>query len=181
VLFAGRLALQKGVGDLITALDLLQHVEPGLRTLIVGDGPLRESLQELTRSFHLSDAVRFLGHRQDVPRLLAASDLLVLPSYYEGLPNVVLEAMRFRKPVVATAAPGTTEVVADKQTGLLVPMRDPKELARAIRAVVEDRELARRLGEAGRARVEAEFRAATMVERFAGLYEELAKVKGLGV
>lgn len=177
-IFIGRLAAQKAVADLITALDLLQHVTPSLRTLIVGDGPLRERLQDLTNAFRLTDAVRFLGHRQDVPRLLAASDVLVLPSYYEGLPNVVLEAMRFRKPVVATAAPGTTEVVADKQTGLLVPLREPKELARAIRAVVEDADLARRLGEAGRARAEAEFRAVTMVERFAALYEELANAKG---
>ena len=68
--------------------------------------------------------MRFLGHREDVPRLLAAADLLVLPSSYEGLPNVVLEAMRFRKPVVATAAPGTTEVVVDGETGVLVPIGD---------------------------------------------------------
>ena len=73
-------------------------------------------------AYHLDGRVRFLGHRDDVPRLLAAADLVVLPSAYEGLPNVVLEAMRFRKPVVATAAPGTTEVVVDGQTGLLVPI-----------------------------------------------------------
>ena len=69
--------------------------------------------------------VRFTGHRDDVPQLLAAADLLVLPSLYEGLPNIVLEAMQSALPVVATAAPGTTEVVVDGQTGLLVPLRDP--------------------------------------------------------
>src|SRR4029077_1011946 len=106
-------------------------------------------------AFGLDDKVRFLGHRDDVPRLLAASDLLVLPSLYEGLPNVVLEAMRFRKPVVATAAPGTTEVVVDGETGLLVPVKTPTALAKAIRAVLRDPSLARRLGEAGRTRVEA--------------------------
>ena len=121
--------------------------------------------------------VLFLGHRDDVPRLLAATDALVLPSSYEGLPNVVLEAMRSRKPVVATEAPGTTEVVVDEQTGLLVPMRNPAALARALMRVIDDPTLARRLGEAGRARVEAEFRAARMVDRFAALYEALAKVK----
>jgi glycosyltransferase involved in cell wall biosynthesis len=178
-LFAGRLAPQKGVEDLVAALDLLQHVRPDLRTLVVGDGPLRSRLVETAHAYRLDSLVRFPGHREDVPRLLAASDLLVLPSLYEGLPNVVLEAMRFRKPVVATAAPGTTEVVEHGRTGLLVPVHDHPALAQAIRTVLADRDLAHRLGEAGRARAEAEFRAETMVARFAALYEELAKAKGL--
>jgi glycosyltransferase involved in cell wall biosynthesis len=181
VLYVGRLAAQKGVDDLIRALDLLQHVRPDLRTLIVGDGPLRSQLEETTRAFRLDGAVRFLGHRDDVPRLLASADVLVLPSLYEGLPNVVLEAMRARKPVVATAAPGTTEVVADGRTGLLVPVHDPTALARAIRTVVEDPALARRLGDEGRARVESEFRADAMISQFADLYERLARSKGLAV
>ncbi len=179
ILFAGRLAEQKSVDTLLAALDLLQHVRPDVRTLIVGEGPLRSRLEEMARAFRLFEGkkVRFLGHRDDVPRLLAASDLLVLPSLYEGLPNVVLEAMRFRKPVVATAAPGTTEVVADGVTGLLVPLRDPVNLTRALRRVIEEDGLARRLGEAGRARVEAEFGVGLMIERFAALYEQLARDK----
>ncbi len=181
VLFVGRLAAQKGVADLIAALDLLQHVRPDLRALIVGDGPLRSQLEETAHAFRLDGAVRFLGHRDDVPRLLAAADLLVLPSLYEGLPNVVLEAMRARKPVVATAAPGTTEVIADGRTGLLVPVHDPTALARAIRTVVEDPALALRLGAEGRARVESEFRADAMISQFAELYERLARAKGLAV
>jgi len=181
VLFVGRLAPQKGVKDLIAAFDLLQHIRPDYRLLIAGDGPLRADLDDLASAFRLNPMVRFLGHRDDVPSLLAAADLLVLPSYYEGLPNVVLEAMRFRKPVVATSAPGTTEVVADGQTGILVPMHQPTALAQAIRVVLDDREMSARYGEAGRARAEAEFRATTMVERFASLYEELAKGKGLAV
>ena len=179
VLFVGRLAAQKAVDDLLSALDVLQHVRPDLRALIAGDGPLRERLEEHAAAVGLRPSVKFLGHREDVPQLLAASDLLVLPSLYEGLPNVVLEAMRFRKPVVATAAPGTTEVVADGVTGLLVPMRNPVELARAIRRVIEEPGLAQRLGEAGRARVESEFRAATMIERFAELYERISREKNV--
>ena len=127
----------------------------------------------------LDGRVRFLGHRDDVPRLMAAADVVVLPSAYEGLPNVVLEAMRFRKPVVATAAPGTTEVVVDGETGLLVPVGNVMLLARAIRDLVRDPVLASRLGEAGRARVEAHFRADTMVAQFAELYENLARSKGI--
>jgi glycosyltransferase involved in cell wall biosynthesis len=149
--------------------------------LIVGDGPLRSQLEATAHAFRLDGAVRFLGHRDDVPRLLASADLLVLPSLYEGLPNVVLEAMRARKPVVATAAPGTTEVVIDGRTGLLVPMQDPPALAQAIRTVIEDRDLAQRLGAGGRARVESEFRADAMISRFADLYERLARARGLAV
>jgi glycosyltransferase involved in cell wall biosynthesis len=176
LLFAGRLAAQKCVEDLIDAVDLLQHVMPRLRTWIVGDGPLRERLEERARAFELiaTDRLRFWGHRDDVPRLMWASDIVVLPSRYEGLPNVVLEGMRMSKPVVATAAPGTTEVVRDGETGLLVPIGKPVELARAIRQVAEDPELAARLGSAGRRRVEEEFRLDEMIARYATLFEELA-------
>jgi glycosyltransferase involved in cell wall biosynthesis len=179
VLFAGRLAAQKRIDDLVKALDLLQHIQPDLCTVIAGDGPLRDHLEGLTRSYCLTQRVRFMGHRDDVPRLMAAADLVVLPSSYEGLPNLILEAMRLSKPVVATAAPGTTEVVVDGQTGLLVPIGDPQILARAMRNVIRDAELAGRLGAAGRARIETEFRLDTMIARFGALYETLAHEKGV--
>jgi glycosyltransferase involved in cell wall biosynthesis len=181
MLFAGRLAEQKDVHTLLKAADILQHVEPAAVTLIAGDGPLRERLTDRARAYDLlgTGRARFLGHRDDVPALLAASDLLVLPSRYEGMPNVVLEAMRSRKPVVATAAPGTTELVIDGQTGRLVPIGDARALAAALRDAIRDPGARRRWGEAGRARVEAEFGAERMVERFAGLYERLARGKGL--
>lgn len=179
ILFAGRLAPQKGVADLIAAIDLMRYGQPEVRTLIVGDGPLRAQLEEQVEAFRLTDEVRFLGHRDDVPRLLAAADLLVLPSLYEGLPNVVLEAMRFSKPVVATSAPGTTEVVSHERTGLLVPPQNPPALAQALRTLLRDPERARKMGAEGRACVESEFRADTMITRFADLYERLAKAKGI--
>jgi glycosyltransferase involved in cell wall biosynthesis len=180
VLFAGRLAEQKRVGDLLKALDLLQHVQPEVGTLIAGDGPLRDHLEETAHGYHLDGRVRFLGHREDIPRLLAASDMLVLSSAYEGLPNVVLEAMQFAKPVVATAAPGTTEVVVDGETGFLVPIGDVTGLTRSIRDLVRDPALARRLGAAGRARAAAHFGADAMIARFAELYEQLARSKKIG-
>ena len=89
--------------------------------------------------------------------------------------------MQLSKPVVATAAPGTTEVVVDGQTGLLVPIGNPPLLARAMRDVIRDPAMARRLGEAGRARALAEFRAETMITKFAELYEQLARSKGVAV
>jgi len=180
-LFAGRLAPQKRVGDLLKVLDLLQHVQPDLRTAIVGEGPMRRELEKLAGQYDLAEKVRFLGHRDDVPRLMAAADVVALTSEYEGLPNVVLEAMMLGKPVVATAAPGTTEVVVDGATGVLAPIGDIPLLARGLRDLVRDPRRAQALGAAGRARALADFRADAMVARFADLYERLAAAKGLAV
>lgn len=181
LLFAGRLAPQKAVEDLLRALDLLQHVRPEVVTWIAGDGPERSRLEALASAFRLGDRVRFLGHREDVPALLASADLLVLPSRFEGLPNVVLEAMQAGKPVVATAAPGTAELVVDGETGRLVPVGDARALAQAIRAVVDDPALSERLGEGGRRRVASHYDAAAMIAGYAALYERLARSKGLAV
>ena len=177
VLFAGRLAEQKGVGDLLKALDVLQHVQADVRNADRRRRSPPLSAGGIGLPLPPDDRVRFLGHREDVPRLLAAADLVVLPSAYEGLPNLVLEAMLFRKPVVATAAPGTTEVVLDGQTGVLVPIGNPPLLARAIRDVVRDGALAQRLGQAGREHVLAHFATQTMIDRFSAS-TELAATKG---
>lgn len=177
ILFAGRLAAQKRVGDLLRALDLVQIVQPDMRAAIVGEGPLRAELERTARDYDLTERTRFLGHRDDVPRLMAAADIVILPSEYEGLPNVVMEAMSLRKPVVATAAPGTTELVIDGETGVLVPVGDIPALARAARDLIRDPDRARELGEAGRRRIETEFRADAMIARFAELYERLAAAK----
>lgn len=177
VLFAGRLAPQKRVRDLLKALDLVQIVQPDMRAVIVGDGPQRAELERIARAYELMERLRFLGHRDDVPRLMAAADIVVLPSEYEGLPNVVMEAMALSKPVVATEAPGTTELVVSGVTGALVPIGQVPALAREIRDLIRDPARARAMGEAGRARVAAEFQASAMIARFAELYERLAAEK----
>lgn len=177
ILFAGRLAEQKRVADLLFALDLLQHVRDDVKTWIVGSGPLERELKERARAHRLEAKVSFLGHRADVPRLLSAADVCVLPSAYEGLPNIVLEAMCSEVPVVATAAPGTTELIEDGVSGLLVPVGKPAELTRAMRKIILDPELGRRLAGAAKARVTAEFSAAKMAAEFAALYERLAEAK----
>ena len=112
---------------------------------------------------------------------MEAADVVVLPSSYEGLPNVILEAMWCQKPVVATAAPGTTELVVDGQTGALVPVGDIMLLARAIRDLVRDPLRAHRFGQAGRTRVESHFNSAKMISEFANMYESLAHSKGVAV
>ena len=125
--------------------------------------------------------VRFLGHREDVPALLAASDLLVLPSLYEGLPNVVLEAMNQGKAVVATDAPGTNELVVHEKTGLLVPRGEPKALARALRDLIRDPYRRQLFGAEGRAHLSPQFRLEAMIQAHAELYESLARTKGRAV
>ena len=121
----------------------------------------------------MADRVHFLGFRSDVPDLLAACDIFVLPSLCEGLPLAILEAMAAWKPVVATAISGTDETVVHGVTGLLVPPADPAALAGAIQSLLADPEASRRLGLAGRARVAREFLVETMVARVEAVYQEL--------
>lgn len=177
VVFAGRLAAQKRVDDLIHAMDLLLHIHPRVHTLILGDGPLRQRLEEMVRNLQHEDAIHFLGHRDDVPRLLAAADVLVLPSSYEGLPNVVMEAMALGIPVAATAAPGTTELIENDRSGLLVALGRPPELAQAIRVLLTDHELAARLAREARERVKTMFRLDSMIAAYADLYESVISTK----
>jgi glycosyltransferase involved in cell wall biosynthesis len=127
----------------------------------------------------IREQVVFLGHREDIPELLALCDLFVLPSHFEGLPVSVIEAMAAAKPVVATDVGGTNEAVAHGETGLLVPARQPEALAGAINSILGDPGLARRFGTAGRARAQREFSAEVMVQRVTRVYEEVLEERGL--
>jgi sugar transferase (PEP-CTERM/EpsH1 system associated) len=169
----GRLHPVKGTSYLLQAFaDLApDHAEAIL--LLVGDGPQRAQLQELVRCLENPERVQFLGNRSDVSRLLHAMDVFVLASVWEGMPNVALEAMAVGLPVVATAVGGTPEAVVDGETGLLVPPRDPGGLARAIARLLRDPELRRKMGQAGRRRVEQHFSVERMVYQTERLYEEL--------
>jgi len=169
VLTLARLAPQKGLDTLVAAAQLL----PEAVFAVAGDGPERGALEAQAATLGLADRMRFLGHRQDVPALLDSCDVLVLPSLFEGLPLAVLEAMAAGKPVVASRIGGTDEAVLDGVTGLLVPPSDARALARAVREVLSDPPLARRLGAAGRARVQAEFSARRMVSAVEATYDEV--------
>jgi glycosyltransferase involved in cell wall biosynthesis len=169
VLTAARLAPQKGLEFLLGAAAML----PEANFVIAGDGPDRSTLAVRAEAAGLADRVRFLGSRRDIPDLLAACDVFVLPSLIEGLPLSVLEAMAAARPVVATRVPGTDEAVVDGETGMLVPPRDPEALAHAIRSVLSNPERAARFGAAGRARVIADFSTQRMVAAVVQQYEEL--------
>lgn len=174
LLEVGRLCEVKGQRELIEALSRLTRNDVTL--LLAGEdvesaGAYRHALERRARDLGVADRVRFLGRRDDVPGLLAAADVLVLPSWIEGLPLVVLEAMAAGVPVVATSVGGTPEAVVDGETGLLVPSRDVDALAGAIDALLSDPERAQRLGAAGRRRARERFDADAAAQRVVGLYD----------
>jgi glycosyltransferase involved in cell wall biosynthesis len=146
---------------------------PEATFVLAGDGPLRPRLEELARSLGLAERVLFLGHRDDVPALLASCDLFVLPSLYEGLPLSLLEAMASGRPAIATDVPGSNEVVHHAESGLLVPRADPLALADAIRRLLADPAAAERLARAGRARVDRDFSVERMVRGVEAVYDQL--------
>ena len=167
-----RLVPLKHVDDLLRAAAVVRRDRPGLRLVVVGDGPQRAVLEAEAERLGLRGAARFLGERADIPELLAAMDVFVHPSESEGHPNAVLEAMASGLPVIAAAIPGVDELVRDGETGVLVPPGDPAELARAIGALLDRPDLAGELGLAGQALIARQFDVTTMVWRFEEVYEQ---------
>ena len=174
----GRLTADKGGQDvLIRAVGRVRATCPQVRLVMVGDGPLRPGLEELTAQLGLTDTVIFTGLRSDVPRLLSALDVFVLPSEREALPVAVLEAMAAGLPVVATRVGGIPEVVEDGATGFLVPPGDVAAMHRILERLTGDPALAARLGAAGQAHVQAHFTVQQMVRQVERLYDQLAQRK----
>lgn len=171
---------QKGHVVLLEAMARVLQRRPRARALLVGEGPLRQAVEQKAHALGLSHAVVLTGLRRDVPQVLALLDLFVLPSLWEGLPVSVLEAMAAGRPVVATRVGGVPEAVEHGVTGLLVPPRDPRALAAAIIRLLEDAELRRSMGRAGRERVEQQFSIAATVRRTEALYERLLRQNGIG-
>jgi glycosyltransferase involved in cell wall biosynthesis len=169
VLTTARLDSQKGLDHLVRAAVLV----PDATFVIAGDGPLRSRLEDLASALGVADRVRFLGHRADVPALLANCDVFVLPSLYEGLPLSLLEAMASRRPVIATDVPGSNEVVRHAESGWLVPPANPPALADAIRRLLDDPAGAERMASAARARVEREFSIERMVRGVEAVYDQV--------
>ena len=175
-LYVGRLDGQKGLPVLLDAAARVVAARPtrDWHLALAGDGPDRAALTSLAASHPaLAGRVHWLGRRDDVPALLHACDLLVLPSLWEGMPNVVLEAMAARRAVVATRVEGTEDLVAPGRNGWLVPPADPAALADALLDAAADPDRLRRFGAAARARVEADFTPARMVAAYERLWAGL--------
>lgn len=165
----GRLHPAKGHADLLCALAQLNTEGIMLRSLLVGSGELHDEIAADVERRGLQGQVILTGQRADVPRLLAALDVLVMPSRWEGLPITLLEAMAMGKPVVATKVGGIPDVVTDGQEGLLVPAGDVESLTNALRRMLTDAGLRQRCGESARATLLARYD----VRRTAQAYESL--------
>lgn len=170
----GRLEAVKDQGTLLEAFVRLRELDPQafprLRLILVGEGSLRPALEARARAAGVADQVWFAGARDDIPELLRALDLFVQPSRAEGISNTIMEAMATGLPVVATDVGGNDELVREGETGRLVPAEDPGAMARALQAF-GDAAVRRRMGAAGRARAEAAFSLAAMVDRYLEVYD----------
>lgn len=164
---------------LIDAFAELVHTRPELRLVLVGEGPMRPDLERQVAALDITDRVRLHGAVLDPRPLYGAFDVVVQASISEGMPNVLLEAASSGRPIVATAAGGSPEIIVDGLTGLLVPTEDRGALAAAMQRLVADPDLAGRLGAAARAHVSSAFGMERFVAEFGDLYDELAAAKGV--
>jgi glycosyltransferase involved in cell wall biosynthesis len=176
----GRLSAQKDYPTFLHAAAEVARAEPDTDFVVVGEGEDRPALEALARSLGIADRVRFTGVRNDVPAILGAVEVLALSSIFEGLPNVVLEAMAMGAVAVATDVGGCRELIAHEETGLLVAPRNPTALASALLRVLRDRPLAVRLAGSARRRVEGEFSLDKMARRTEAVYETLLARAGRG-
>ena len=185
VTMAARLLYDKGLNEFAHAARIVMAHRPAVQFIVAGavDPGNRESASEDDLSRWSAEyGVRFIGHRDDMPAVLAASEIVALPSYYpEGVPRILLEATAMGRPIVATQLPGIIDTVEDGVTGVLVPPRDSEALANAILELVDDPDLRRRYGAAGRKKAEREFDDVAVADRYIAEYARLWRVKqGLG-
>jgi len=174
---------EKRIDVLINAAPAVLQRYPDAEVLIVGEGSCRDELVTLAARNGITDRVRFLGHRDDIPTVLSQADLFVLSSRSEAFPNSIIEAMAAGLPVVATAVGGIPELVDDGRTGRLVPSGDPAAFARAVIDVLDRPELAEKFGRAGRAVIQHSYSFDRMIEQFESLYStelEHAQVRASG-
>ncbi len=175
----GRIAPEKGHQYLLEAAKLLGDRYP-IRYVVIGDGPDEVAIKQMAQDMGLADRVIFTGFRDDANNAINALDIAVVPSVWnEPCSAVVQQGMALHKPVIGTRAGGTPEMIAEGETGLLVPVKDAGALADAIALLAGDAFLRRRMGQAGRARVEELFSLSVMTDKIEELYRrEYAKARG---
>jgi glycosyltransferase involved in cell wall biosynthesis len=175
ILAAGRLSPEKGFDVLINAASQVVKENPHTGFVIFGDGVERAALSKQIQTLGLQSHVALAGFTDQLDQYLPNAEIVVLPSRSEGLPNVALEASAAGVPVVATAVGGTPEVVAEGETGFLVPSEDAIAMAKRIGQLLGNDELRKQFGQAGRVRMEEEFSFEAQAERYVSLYESVAK------
>jgi glycosyltransferase involved in cell wall biosynthesis len=169
----GHLGVEKGHIFFLESAKIILENNPETRFVIIGDGYMKDELIDKTRQMGIEDHVIFTGFRRDIPDIMNAIDILVLPSVNEGMPMVILEAMSASKPVVATKVGGIPEIIVDGETGYLVPPYDANRLAEAVLKLIDDPEKAKDFGNAGFKRMKTYFSADQMADKTQNLYESL--------
>lgn len=175
----GRLTEQKGQYVLLTAIKKVIDAGKQIHCLIVGQGEQGEYLKKFVEKIGIENNVLFLGNRDDVEMILSAADVFCLSSFWEGMPNVVLEAMAMGLPVVATSVAGTQEAVIDGETGFLVPIGDSDELAKRLLLLIQNPGLQVNLGINGRQRAVNFFSLENMVDQTKSLYKEMLQEENI--
>jgi len=177
----GRLDPQKGFVNLIDAFSRIARDRADAHLLIIGDGPLKSVLEQAVQNSPAGSRIHLLGRREDVPALLKASRLFVLPSIWEGMPNVVLEAAAAGIPIVATDVEGVSEILGERRSdirferGWRAEPADVHSLAKALEDAMSDEQQACRIASVAQAAIRSEFTWDAMVSRYSRLYEDLLK------
>jgi len=167
----GRLDNNKGISQLLMAAKLLLHEFNNIVFLIVGDGPARQKLCDESENMGINDHVIFTGYSNDIPAILSAIDIFVLPSFIEGLPMVLLEAMAAGKPVIATRVGEIPRVLEHGKSGIIVEPGDIMQLKDAVKSLIKDNELLCSLAEYANERVEKEYSSKRMATHYVKEYE----------
>jgi glycosyltransferase involved in cell wall biosynthesis len=173
IIFVGTLDYRKNVSLLITAIKMLKDAGILVTLDIIGDGPEFLQLQKMTGSLDIADKINFLGAFSEIAPFLQRAHIFVLPSQFEGLPNVVLEAMACGLPVIATQVGGVPDIIQHRVNGLLIPPGDTDAICAAIRELFDNATLAEELGMRARQTVVAHFSLSAIADRYAELYKTL--------
>jgi glycosyltransferase involved in cell wall biosynthesis len=171
---AGRISPEKGFDVLVEAAAIVCRSRPEIGFIHFGEGRLRKRLEQRTKELGLDDCFLLAGFRADLDRLIPVLDLVVIPSFTEGLPNVALEAFASATPVVGTAVGGVPEVIEHGISGFLVPPGDPQPLARSILEILSSEDRRRAMGERGRHRIQNDFTFAAQANQYRQLFQELS-------
>ncbi len=177
--FVSKLWEGKGHTVALEAMTGVLKEHPDVKLLLVGEGELERPLRERAREYGIERSVIFAGFRTKIAEITALCDFCILPSFYEGMGRVLLEAGASGKPVVATTVGGIPDVVIPEETGILIPPGEPAALAEAMIRLLNDSELRLRMGETARRRIGEKFDADTMVEQIVAVYDLCLKRKGI--
>jgi len=178
VLYTGRLESRKGVEDLIMAAKYISKINSNIKFIIIGDGPLKMNLKKMVDNFGLSNCIHFPGFvsHEKIVEYYQNSTIYVLPSYYEGLPTVLLEAMSCEIAPIATNVQGNSELIKNGENGLLVSPKNPKELAEKIIYLIDNEQLRKKLGRNARKTVENNYSWEIIVNKFEKIYYETMNI-----